>query len=255
MERGQVRTQAAAHRSGPEPCLPERMVQRDRLWRGTNLSAMLDLAGDLSYTAAGWNAKLHLRWKRDSDNQSLGRNVGTRLLERRCDLYLPLPQQWRVSLFAEINSAAVASAENGRESGTSTVRGGADAGVQFDPSLELAGKADAVRERLERFVANPLATAVAFTAVTVTPYLTRQLGMAGRVRAEVGLIERSADRARGEIPAEFAVTRPLGLTKSWAMQYDYRINTVLTTSAGYDGRKEPDQRPVHNARFELRAYF
>ncbi|HTY09246.1 MAG TPA: hypothetical protein VMF29_08780 [Candidatus Edwardsbacteria bacterium] len=247
---------SAAIKSPQALDLKQLSFQRDRLWRAANVSSRLDLAGDLSYAAAaGWNGSLHLRWKRDNDNQIQGRHLDSRAVERRGDLFLPLSPQWRAALVMEYNTSSAASAEYGLESGIATLHGSCDAGCQIDPALELAGKGDAVRERLERLANNPLATAVAFTTYTVTPYLTRQLGTSGRARAEAGIIARSADRDREQIPAEFAVTRPLGLTKTWALQFDYRINTVLTSSAGYDGRKEPDKQPVHNARLELRAYF
>jgi hypothetical protein len=236
--------------------LKQLAFQSERLWRAANISSKLDLAGDLSFAAAaGWNSRLHLRWKRESDNQSQGRHLDTRALERRGDLFLPLSLQWRASSFLEYSNAITSSAEYGLERGTAILHGGCDVGFQADPMLELAGKADAARERLERLANNPLAAAVVFTTYTAAPYLTRQLGLAGRARAEAGIIARRADIGRDQIPAEFAVARPLGLTKTWALQYDYRINAILTTSAGYDGRKEPDKRPLHNARFELRAYF
>ncbi|MDI6738829.1 MAG: hypothetical protein QME74_00510 [Candidatus Edwardsbacteria bacterium] len=230
--------------------------QRDRLWRESNLRSSADLAGDLFYAApAGWNSRVHLRWRRENDNQYAGRHADKRNVERRGELFLPLSQSARFSASAEYNTAATRTRESGLENGSTAVKAGADWGYQLDPNLELAARADIAQEKVERASGNPLARAVTFRDVSAAPYATRQLGLSGRLRAEAGFVHRAADKSRSEIPLEFSFSRPLGLTKSWSLQYEYRINNYLTSSANYDGRKEPDRRALHNARFELRAYF
>jgi hypothetical protein len=248
---------AAAAISAPQATdLKQLTFQRDRLWRETNLRSNLDLTGDLFQSAAaGWNARAHLRWRREADNQFSGRHAETRTVERRGELFLPLLAAGRLSLFAEYISAAGSTREGGLERASALFKAGGDGGWQLDDEVEFAVKGDVARERLERAAGAPLADVVTYRSVAASPYVTRQLGLVGRARAEVGITYRSSDRQRTDVPLEFAVTRPLGLSKNWSLQYDYRLNKFLTSSAGYDGRKEPDKQPVHSGRFELRAHF
>lgn len=248
---------AAAAISSPEAIdLKTLTFQHDQLWRPTNLQSNFDLTADLFHSSpAGWNARGHLRWRREADSRFGGRHAETRQVERRSDFFLPLPSSGRLSLFAENNTVVVSSLEAGRESGSEAIKAGGDCGWQFGRDFELALRTDAGREWLERVSGIPQALHVKYDRLAVIPYLTYQLGLSGRARAEIGMVRLASDRARAEIPLEFALTRPLGLTKTWSLQYDYRLNANLTSSAGYDGRKEPDTRPSHTARFDLRAYF
>lgn len=227
-----------------------------RLWAGDNLRSDLDLSGDVAYTAAaGWSLRTRLRWRRNDDSRSAGRHAIRRGVERRADAFLPLPGAARASAFAEYNTTDASSIEYGLENGSDVVRGGGDAGMPVGADLETALRGEFARERLARTAYDQLAGEARFRSAMLAPYATWQLGAAGRLRAEVGLIQRWCDRQRAELPMEFAYARPLGTTKTWSAQFDYRIGAALTSSGGYDGRKEPDAAPVHAVRFELRAYF
>lgn len=227
-----------------------------RLWSAANLRSDLDLSGDATYAApAGWNLRARLRWRRNDDHRYAGRHATSRGVERRAEAFLPLPRSARAAAFAEHVATAIGTSEGGLENGADVVRAGADAGMPAGRDLETALKGEIVRERLSRTASDLLASAAAYRSVSLAPYLTWQLGVSGRLRAEAGVVHRWCDRDRSEIPMEFAYARPLGTTKSWSARFDYRVGAALTSSGGYDGRKEPDAAPVHTVRFELRAYF
>jgi hypothetical protein len=227
-----------------------------RLWSTGNLRSDLDLSGDATYSSpAGWNLRARLRWRRNDDNRYAGRHATSRGTERRAEVFLPLPRSVRAAAFAEYGTTAVGTREGVLENGSDVIRAGGDAGMPAGRDLETALKGEFARERLSRTAFDLLAPAVMYRSMSASPYLTRHLGLSGRLRVEAGVAHRWCDRDRSQIPMEFSYTRPLGTTTTWSAQFDYRIGSALTSSGGYDGRKEPDAAPVHTVRFELRAYF
>jgi len=248
---------SAASISSPEAMAASTVLfQRGRLWRPTNLRSHLDLSGEASHSSvSGWNVRTRLRWRREADSRFVTRRTETQLVERRGEVFLPLAASGRLTLSAEYAATGTSAVGTGMESGETAVTIGGDGGWHPVRDLELALRAGYARERLEHGPGMPPPIVVRYGKASAAPYLTLQLGPAGSVRTEFGLIHWAPDRPPGEIPVEFAFTRPPGLTKTWSLQYDYRVNANLTSSAGYDGRKRPDLRPEHNARLDLRAYF
>lgn len=227
-----------------------------RLWdRQGNASSFLDLSGDAWYRPEPWSHHLRLRWRREDDNQFIGRHYTMSRVERSWDGWLQAARTLRLGLRAEDALTESSTLERGLESRLYPIKLGAEAVHQARRDLELSLKAEALRERIERSYRTPGDFKVVFWEQSGEAVAVRQWGLNGSLRLSAGAVRRTADRPEPEIAAEFAFTRPLGWTGIWRVQYEHRINRNLTATASYDARDEPGRRARHNGRMEVRAYF
>lgn len=227
-----------------------------RLWdRQGNASSSLDLSGDAWYRMEPWSHHLRLRWRRDDDNQFIGRHYSQSRMERSWDGWLQATRTLRVGLRAEDVETEASTLERGLESRLNPIKLGGELVNQAKRDLELSFKAEILREKIERSYRSPGDYKVVFWEQTGEAGAVKQWGLNGSLRLSAGVIRRTADRPEPDIAAEYAYTRPLGWTGIWRAQYEHRINRNLTATASYDARDEPGRRARHNGRMEVRAYF
>ncbi len=227
-----------------------------RLWdRQGNASSSLDLSGDGWYRLEPWSHHLKLRWRRDDDNQFIGRHHSQTRMERGWDAWLQAARTLRLGLKAEEVKTEAGTLERGLESRINLIDMGGEAVYQSRRDLELSLKAEASREKVERSYRTPGDFKVVFWQQAGEAGAVKQWGVNGSLRISAGAVRRTADRPEPDIAAEYAYSRPLGWTGLWRAQYEYRINRNLTATASYDARDEPGRRARHNGRMEVRAYF
>ncbi len=224
--------------------------------RTKNNSSGLDLAGDLWYVLmTTLNARLHLRYKRDDDNQYINRRFTRYLKEQRCELASQFGPSSRGTVYGECVLNNSLSVEYGLESQSRVYKLGSEINQLFGRSVNVGVKTFWARENLIRQVYSYSPFTISYNEFSALPYANRAIGREGNLRLEVSHIYRQADRAKNLIPLEFSLGRPLGLTMGWRLQFEYRMNNYLTSSLSYDAKKEAGQRIVHNARAEMRANF
>ncbi|MBC8042050.1 MAG: hypothetical protein IAF08_01280, partial [Rhizobacter sp.] len=54
---------------------------------------------------------------------------------------------------------------------------------------------------------------------------------------------------------ELTAGNAVGTSFIWRVDFDYRINSFITASLGYDGRALPTGRVLNTGRAEVRAVF
>jgi hypothetical protein len=227
-----------------------------RLWdRQGNASSSLDLSGDAWYRLEPWSHHLRLRWRRDDDNQFIGRHYTQSRTERSWDGWLQAYRTLRLGLRAEDVRTEASTLERGLERRLNPIKLGAEVDHQARRDLELSLRAEALRERIERSYRTPGDFTSVFWEQSGEAGAVKQWGLNGSLRLSAGAVRRTADRPETDIAAEYAYTRPLGWTGLWRAQYEHRINRNLTATASYDARDEPGRRARHNGRMEVRAYF
>lgn len=229
----------------------------DALWdRTANISANLDLAGDLWYYPAGsYFLKFHYRTRRNDDNQYLNRRVTTDIREGRAEITSQAGSDTRVLLFGEQNYSGTSSLESGLENESRGTKTGCEASYFHKNRTELGIKSNLMWENLYRQNHYINIPRINYRDIVLSPFIRHQLGLKGSLRAEFSQTYRRADQSRNAIPLEFSVSRPLGQSQSWKLQSDYKLNDYLTSAVSYDGRKEPQKKATHNARAEIRASF
>ena len=77
----------------------------------------------------------------------------------------------------------------------------------------------------------------------------------GRLRIEIQRDELTGNTAENFLPFELTGGNSIGKNYYWRLNFDYRINTFLQSTVGYDGRLQQQSKAVHTARAEVRAYF
>jgi hypothetical protein len=228
------------------------------LWdRTANLSASRDMAGDLWYYPGGnYVVRLHYRTKRDDDNLYVNRRMTTIIWERRAECTSQLGAALRIMLYGEQTHNSTQSLEYGLESKSRSDKLASEISRFFKKQSELGLRFNLVWEKLLRqnnYI--NYRPQVNYREVLASPFYTRQFGFNGSIRLEFSQVYRRADRDQTEIPLEFSVSRSVGQSQSWKVQTDFKLNDYLTASAGYNGRKEPQLKALHNARMEIRATF
>jgi len=229
----------------------------DVLWdRSANLSANLDLAGDLWYYPVGsYFLKLHYRTRRNDDNQYLNRRITVNFREGRAEITTQLSSETRALFYGEQNYNGSSSLESGLESENRGTKAGSEVSYFHKNQTELGIKANMLWENLFRQNYYINIPRINYRDIILSPFVRHQLGLKGSLRVEFSQTYRRADQTGNIIPLEFSVSRPLGQSQSWKLQSDYKLNNYLTASASYDGRKEPQKKVMHNARAEIRASF
>jgi hypothetical protein len=77
----------------------------------------------------------------------------------------------------------------------------------------------------------------------------------GRLRFEFERDEFIASTTKNFIPFELTNGNQIGKNYYWRLNFDYRLTSFLQTTLSYDGRLQGENRVVHTARAEARAYF
>ncbi len=77
----------------------------------------------------------------------------------------------------------------------------------------------------------------------------------GRLRIELERDELTGNTAENFLPFELTEGNQIGKNYFWRLNFDYRINTFLQSTVSYDGRLQGQNKAIHTARAEVRAYF
>ena len=77
----------------------------------------------------------------------------------------------------------------------------------------------------------------------------------GRIRSEIERIEFVIPATGNTMPFELTGGNSPGKNFLWRLNFDYRLSANLTSSAGYEGRKQGESRVIHQMRAEVRAFF
>ncbi|MBI5805023.1 hypothetical protein HZA73_03150 [candidate division TA06 bacterium] len=233
------------------------VFEPDALWdRSANLSANLDLAGDLWYYPSGSHfLKVHYRTRRNDDSQYLNRRLTVNFREGRAEIDTQLGSVVRALFYGEQNYNASSSLESGLESESRGTKAGFEASYFHKNRTEPGIKANMLWEKLFRQSYYVNIPRINYRDVVLSPFIRHQLGLKGSILIEISQTYRRSDQSGNVIPMEFSVSRPLGQSQGWKLQCDYKLNNYLTSSVSYDGRKEPQKKAVHNARAEIRANF
>ncbi len=77
----------------------------------------------------------------------------------------------------------------------------------------------------------------------------------GRLRIEFKRDELRANITTNFIPFELTSGNVIGKNYYWQLNFDYRLATNLQSTISYDGRALGNEKTVHTARAEVRAYF
>ncbi len=77
----------------------------------------------------------------------------------------------------------------------------------------------------------------------------------GRLRVEIERSELIANTEENFIPFELTGGNQLGKNYFARVNFDYRLASFLQITVNYDGRLQGEQRMIHTARAEARAYF
>jgi len=248
---------AAALKTGRKLSGAMMVFAPDALWdRTANISANLDLAGDLWYYPSGsYFLKFHYRTRRNDDNQYINRRITTNFREGRAEITTQLKSDTRALFYGEQNYNSISSLESGLESESRGTKAGSETSYFHKNRTEFGIKATMQWENLFRQNIYFSIPRVNYREIVLSPFVNHQLGLKGSLRMEFSQIYRRADQSESVIPLEFSVSRSIGQSQGWKFQGNYRLNDYLTASASYDGRKEPRKKTIHNARAEIRASF
>ena len=77
----------------------------------------------------------------------------------------------------------------------------------------------------------------------------------GRLRIEFKRDELRANITTNFIPFELTSGNVIGKNYYWQFNFDYRLAANLQSTISYDGRALGNEKTVHTARAEVRAYF
>lgn len=77
----------------------------------------------------------------------------------------------------------------------------------------------------------------------------------GRLRFEFERNELSSNTSENYIPFELTRGNYIGKNYFWRLNFDYRLSGNLQSTVSYDGRLQGNNRAIHTARAEMRAYF
>jgi hypothetical protein len=119
-----------------------------------------------------------------------------------------------------------------------------EAGLGVDPSPD-AGR-----------VIDPLSDLKAYY-VLLTPTLRHAWSTRGMVRVQFewsGVFARNLHTVTS-LPLQLIDGRNSGQNFHWTVQGNYRLSSLVTATATYDGRKTPGSDIVHTGRMEIRAVF
>ncbi len=78
---------------------------------------------------------------------------------------------------------------------------------------------------------------------------------AGRLRVEFERDELNANTTQNFIPFEMLNGNLIGKNYFWRLNFDYKLSANLQSTISYDGRAQGNDRTVHTARAEVRAFF
>jgi len=85
--------------------------------------------------------------------------------------------------------------------------------------------------------------------------VTYSIAGKGRLRTELERSELNAGNTMNFIPFEMTRGNSLGKNYIWRVNFDYRLTGNLQSMLNYDGRIHGNNKAVHTARAEMRAYF
>ena len=77
----------------------------------------------------------------------------------------------------------------------------------------------------------------------------------GRLRIEFERDELNSNTSENFIPFQMTEGNVLGKNYFWRFNFDYRLSSNLQSTISYDGRSQGNERVVHTARAEVRAFF
>lgn len=218
------------------------------------ITSSTDLSGDAFYQApSGWSLRGTSRWRRERDNQSLYSSLVRYSQENRGQFGHPVGGINRVVWTLARNWSESIGRLTGLESGTRLETAGGEFTSSLSRRLDVILGLEAAREMV--FRRGLMVPEVHYRHWKLSSGAVRKLGLAGQLRGEAGLERRTADRGPQDIAPEFRYTRPLGWIRTWRAVCDYRVTTVISLSASYDGRREDGSKAIHNGRMEVRAYF
>lgn len=218
------------------------------------ITSNADLSGDAFYQApSGWSLRGSSRWRRERDNQSLHSSLVRYSQDSRGQLGHPISGSNRVVWTLARNWSGSIGRLTGSESGASLETAGGELTSSLSRRLDAILGLEAAREMV--FRRGLMVPEVHYRYWKLSSGAVRKLGSAGQLRGEAGLQRRKADRGPEDIAPEFRYTRPLGWIRTWRAVCDYRVTSVISLSASYDGRREDGSKAMHNGRMEVRAYF
>jgi hypothetical protein len=213
-----------------------------------------DLSGDAFYQSrAGWSLRAFHRWRRERDHQSLYDQLVRYNRESRGQFSHPVNQRNRASWYLARNQSESLGPLSQPESGWLLETLGGELTSVLNLRLDATLGLETAREKVYR--SSLPVPEVNYRHWKISSGAARKLGIYGQLKGEAGLQRRTADRGSGDIAPEFRYTRPLGWIRTWRAVCDYRITSVISLSASYDGRREDGAKTAHNGRMEVRAYF
>ena len=77
----------------------------------------------------------------------------------------------------------------------------------------------------------------------------------GRLRIEFERDELNSNTTQNFIPFQMTEGNVVGKNFFWRFNFDYRLSANLQSTISYDGRAQGNERVVHTARAEVRAFF
>ena len=77
----------------------------------------------------------------------------------------------------------------------------------------------------------------------------------GRLRIEFERDELNTNTSENFIPFDMTEGNVIGKNYFWRLNFDYRLSSNLQSTVSYDGRAQGNDKTVHTARAEVRAFF
>ncbi len=77
----------------------------------------------------------------------------------------------------------------------------------------------------------------------------------GRLRIEIERDELNSNATQNYIPFEMTQGNLIGKNYFWRLNFDYKLSANLQSTVSYDGRAQGNDRTVHTASAEVRAFF
>lgn len=218
------------------------------------ITSSTDLSGDAFYQApSGWSLRGSSRWRRERDNQSLYSWLVRYSQENRGQFGHTVGGINRMVWTLARNWSESIGRLTGLESSTRLETAGGELTSSLSRRLDVILGLEVGREMV--FRRGLMVPEVHYRHWKFSSGAVRKLGLAGQLRGEAGLERRTADQGAEDIAPEFRYTRPLGWIRTWRAVCDYRVTSVISLSASYDGRREDGSKAMHNGRMEVRAYF